>query len=105
MANNGVITSAVNAQDQKAVQQKEAVRTMRQLIDKMHGEIKNALPSVLTPERFTRMVLSALSTKPELAECTPRSSLAAMMGACILLGYAVYLGLQRASLRRLRRKW
>lgn len=33
------------------------------------------------------------------------AKLAAMMGACILSGYAVYLLLQRASLRRLRRKW
>lgn len=33
------------------------------------------------------------------------AKLAAMMGVCILSGYAVYLGLQRASLRRLRRKW
>ena len=48
------------------------------------GEIKKALPSVLTPERFTRMVLSALSTNPKLGECTPRSFLAAMMAAAQL---------------------
>lgn len=82
--NNGVITSAVSAQDQKAIDQKEAIRTMRELIKKMQGEIKNALPAVLTPERFTRMVLSAISVTPELAKCTPESFLGAMMGAAQL---------------------
>lgn len=85
--NNGVITSAVSAQDQKAIEQKEqkeAIRTMRALIGKMQGEIKNALPAVLTPERFTRMVLSAISVTPDLAKCTPESFLGAMMGAAQL---------------------
>ena len=50
----------------------------------MEGEIKKALPSVITPERFTRMVLSALSTTPKLAVCTPKSFLAAMMNAAQL---------------------
>jgi recombination protein RecT len=50
----------------------------------MQGEIKKALPSVITPERFTRMVLSALSTTPKLAECTPKSFLGAMMSAAQL---------------------
>lgn len=50
----------------------------------MEGEIAKALPSVLTPERFTRMVLSAISTTPKLAECTPQSFLGAMMTAAQL---------------------
>lgn len=61
-----------------------AKTTMQQYIKSMEGEIKKALPSVLTPERFTRMVLSALSTNPKLGECTPRSFLAAMMSAAQL---------------------
>lgn len=35
---------------------------LQQYIKQMNGEIKKALPSVMTPERFTRIVLSALST-------------------------------------------
>jgi recombination protein RecT len=50
----------------------------------MEGEIKKALPSVLTPERFTRMVLSAISSTPELGKCTPQSFLGAMMNAAQL---------------------
>jgi recombination protein RecT len=50
----------------------------------MEGEIAKALPSVLTPERFTRITLSALSTNQKLAECTPNSFLAAMMTAAQL---------------------
>ena len=35
-------------------------KTMQQYIQSMEGEIKKALPSVITPERFTRIVLSAI---------------------------------------------
>lgn len=53
--------------------------TMQHYIKKMEGEIKKALPSVITPERFTRIVLSAISANPNLANCTPASFLGAMM--------------------------
>ena len=58
--------------------------TMQQYIKQMEGEIKKALPSVITPERFTRIVLSALSTNHKLAETTPQSFLGAMMTAAQL---------------------
>ena len=57
---------------------------LQQYIKQMGGEIKKALPSVMTPERFTRIVLSALSTNPKLAETTPQSFLGAMMTAAQL---------------------
>lgn len=59
-------------------------KTMQQLIKSMEGEIKKALPSVITPERFTRMTLSALSVNPTLSKCTPKSFLGAMMSAAQL---------------------
>lgn len=34
------------------------------MIKAMEPEIKKALPQVITPERFTRMALSALNTTP-----------------------------------------
>ncbi len=58
--------------------------SMQQYIKQMESEIKKALPSVLTPERFTRIVLSALSGNPKLAETTPQSFLGAMMTAAQL---------------------
>lgn len=54
------------------------------LIRAMEPEIKKALPSVMTPERFTRMALSALNTTPKLKECTQMSFLAALMNAAQL---------------------
>lgn len=67
--------------------QKPAARpdaAMKAYIAKMEGEIKKALPSVITPERFTRMVLSAMSKTPQLSDTTPQSFLAAMMEAAQL---------------------
>ena len=58
--------------------------TMQQYIKQMECEIKKALPSVITPERFTRIVLSALSANHQLAQTTPQSFLGAMMTAAQL---------------------
>ena len=59
-------------------------KSMQTYVKSMESEIKKALPSVMTPERFTRMVLSALSTNPKLGDCTPQSFLGAMMSAAQL---------------------
>ena len=63
---------------------KKPAKTVQDLIRQMEPEIKKALPSTITPERFTRIVLSALSTTPQLAVCTPKSFLGAMMTAAQL---------------------
>ena len=71
------------AQEQKNVAAQQQ-KSIKDLIISMEGQIAKALPSVLTPERFTRMVLTALSTNPTLRECTPASFLGAMMQAAQL---------------------
>lgn len=53
-------------------------------VKSMEKEIAKALPSVITPERFTRITLSALSSNPDLQQCTPQSFLGAMMTAAQL---------------------
>ncbi len=58
--------------------------SIEDLIKAMQPEIKKALPEVITPERFTRMALSALNTTPKLRECTQMSFLAALMDAAQL---------------------
>ena len=73
----------------KKAEQKQEVRltksmTIPDLIKVMEPEIKKALPSVITPERFTRMALSALNNTPKLKECNQLSFLAAMMNAAQL---------------------
>ena len=60
------------------------VKTLQSQINLMQNEIKKALPSVITPERFTRMVLSAISANPGLAQCEQKSFLGAMMQAAQL---------------------
>lgn len=79
--NEGIIS---RANEQRAVAAGTQPKTIRSLIKDMEGEIAKALPSVITPERFTRITLSALSTNPKLAECTPNSFLGAMMTAAQL---------------------
>ena len=71
-------------QNQVATANNNGNKSMQSYIKSMEGEIKKALPSVITPERFTRMVLSAISVNPKLAVCTPKSFLGAMMSAAQL---------------------
>lgn len=58
--------------------------TIVDMVKALEPEIKRALPTVLTPERFTRMALSAINNTPKLAECTPMSFIAALMNAAQL---------------------
>lgn len=78
MEKNIIANAAAN---KPAAQEKKSIQS---LIKQMQPEIRKALPSVLTPERFTRMTLSALSSTPKLGECTPMSFLGAMMTAAQL---------------------
>lgn len=58
--------------------------SIKDLIKAMEPEIKRALPQVITPERFTRMALSALNATPKLKECSQMSFLGALMNAAQL---------------------
>lgn len=59
-------------------------KNMKYWIEAMKGEISKALPEVITPERFTRMALTAISTNGQLANSSPRSFLGALMNAAQL---------------------
>ena len=74
--------NAIQAAQSAQVSSKPA--TIRDYIKKMQGEIAKALPSVMTPERFTRIALSAVSANPKLNETTRGSFLGAMMQAAQL---------------------
>ena len=76
----GVIATAQKEQKQDTQNKKK----MQALISAMKPQIEAALPSVLTGERFSRMILSAMSTTPQLAACTPQSFLGAMVQAAQL---------------------
>ena len=82
MANvkGGIIAKNQN----KAVAEAKAPATIKGAIMAMKDQIAKALPAVITPERFTRMVLTALSTNPQLQMCTTNSFMGAMMQAAQL---------------------
>ena len=82
MANvkGGIIAKTQN----KAVAEAKAPTTIKGAIVAMKDQIAKALPAVITPERFTRMVLTALSTNPQLQMCTTNSFMGAMMQAAQL---------------------
>ena len=67
-----------------AITQQKKPQTLHDYVKSMSIDIANALPSNLTPERFQRIVLTAISSNPKLQECTPRSFLGAMMTAAQL---------------------
>ena len=80
------MTNAKNAL-KKNTQNKPATTkqdTVRGLLMSMKGEIQNALPSYLPVDKFVRTALTAINSNPELAECTQRSLLAAIMNSAQL---------------------
>lgn len=52
---------------------------MKNMLKAMENEIKAALPSMVSSERFQRVALTAFSSNPKLQQCNPTSFLAAMM--------------------------
>lgn len=71
---------------QKAVQQQHG-KSLQAYLKQYRKEFENALPKMITPERFTRMAMTAITTNGKLAECTPQS----FIGACL---FAAQLGLE-----------
>ena len=59
-------------------------RTLEGLLSKMSGEIARALPKHVTPDRMSRVALTALRTTPKLAECSPASFLGSVISAAQL---------------------
>lgn len=79
-ANNALKKAASNVETAKTNEPK----SIKDLVKQMQPEIAKALPSVMTPERFTRIVISAVSGNKDLQACTAQSFLGAMMNAAQL---------------------
>lgn len=58
--------------------------TITDYVKAMQPAIKKALPKVMTPERFSRITMTALSNNPKLQKTTPQSFMGAMMTAAQL---------------------
>lgn len=67
-----------------AVAEKKKPETLKDYVMAMQNQIAKALPKVITPERFTRIALTALSSTPKLAECDRNSFLGGLMQAAQL---------------------
>lgn len=71
-------------QQTNQVAAKKQPSTIKDFIKVYEGEVAKALPKVMTPERFTRIVTTALTTTPKLANCTPQSFIGSMLQAAQL---------------------
>lgn len=72
-------TDLKNKLAERAVAPARHGETVFDLIKKMEGEIKRALPKQISVERFTRVVITAIRQNPKLQTCSQVSFLAAMM--------------------------
>lgn len=107
MATNDSLKQQLATQpEQQAVAQKKPA-TIESLITKMLPEFGKALPSSVTPERFTRIALTAVRANPKLLECDQVSLFAALMtsaqlgveintplGHAYLIPYKTKMGMQ-----------
>lgn len=64
--------------------QEEPKMSIKDWIRKSEKAVAKALPSTITPERFTRMATTAVTLNPALADCTPASFIGAMLQAAAL---------------------
>ena len=74
----------VNSANNAAVAKKEQPTTMMGWIKGYEGQIAKALPSVMTPERFSRIAMTAVAQNPDLGKCTPGSFIGALLTAAQL---------------------
>lgn len=54
---------------------------IRNTLDLMDGEFRKALPASITSEKFRRVLVTAITTNPDLLNCTRQSLLASCMKA------------------------
>lgn len=76
--------SVKNELQQRAAGAVEKKKSIKDWIIAMKPQIEKALPSVITVDRFSRMALTAVSSNPQLANCTPVSFMGALMQAAQL---------------------
>ncbi len=74
----------IQKQAENKVQNTNKTNTIKDYVKLYENQIARALPKVMTPERFSRMVLTALTKTPKLADCTPQSFIGSMLTAAQL---------------------
>lgn len=84
-ASNGMLAAAAARQGTAVATQEKKPKTLKDLVELRKDQIAKVLPSVLSPEQFTRLTLNALMTTKHLAECDMGTFYAAVM-TCAQLG-------------------
>lgn len=56
-------------------------KSVADLLERMKGQIQNALPKFITPERMIRVAITAMSRTPKLLECDQTSLIGAIITA------------------------
>ena len=77
-------TVDVNKANSTAVTKKEEPKSMMAWIKGYEKQIAKALPSAITPERFARIAMTAVTQNQDLGKCTPGSFLGALLTAAQL---------------------
>lgn len=78
------MTTIVEAMQDRAPAQVTPREALRSLIERNQSAVGASLPSGYDVRRFSRLLLTAANTNPELFECDPRSFLAAGISAAQL---------------------
>lgn len=65
--------------DKQSLAVAEKRRTVVQLLDKMKGQIANALPKFITADKMIRVAITAISRTPKLLECEQTSLIGAII--------------------------
>lgn len=81
---NPVNQQGIISQKATKVAERKKPVALKDWVIQMQDQIAKALPKVMTPERFTRIALTALSSTPELANCERNSFLGGLMQAAQL---------------------
>lgn len=84
MATTTNTSNAIAAAAKNAAANKSHPETIRDYVKAYESQIARALPSILTSERFARMVMTAITQDPKLERCTPQSFVGAMLTAAQL---------------------
>ena len=79
-----MVAKKVNVNETQVATRSSEGMSMNQWIKSYEGQIAKALPSVITPERFSRIAMTAVTQNPTLGECTPGSFIGSMLTAAQL---------------------
>lgn len=81
---NQVNQAGIISQQANAVKTAGTQKTLKDFVLQAKDQVAMCLPKIITPERFTRITLTALSSNPTLAKCERKSFLGAMFQAAAL---------------------